>query len=92
MIPKRLVFRLLLAACSLFTGLLCVPSAATGQTSGPFYYWVGPGSVYGPPRVPPQSFVIEVDGAQAAQIEAIFTKGGRPGVGGRIAAGTCRLQ
>jgi hypothetical protein len=32
--------------------------------------------------------VIEVDGTQAAQIEAIFSKGGRPGVGGRIAAGT----
>jgi len=67
---------------------LCVPSGATAQTSGLFYYWVGPGSVFGAPSVPPQSFVIEVDGAQAAQIEAIFSKGGRPGVGGRIAPGT----
>jgi hypothetical protein len=29
-----------------------------------------------------------VDSAQAAEIEAIFSEGGRPGVGGRIAVGS----
>jgi hypothetical protein len=88
MIVKRLVFRLLLAGGGPFTGLLFLASAATAQTTGPFYYWVAPGSVFGSPSAPPQSFVIEVDGTQAARIEAIFSKGGYPGVGGRIAPGT----
>lgn len=85
---KRLVSRSLLACTSFFVVLLAVPISTEAQSSGPFYYWVGPGSVYGRPPVPPQSFVIEVDSAQAAEIEAIFSERGRPGVGGRIAAGS----
>lgn len=85
---KRLTFRSLLAATSLFAILLAVPASATAQSIGTFYYWVAPGSLYRPPTSPPQSFVIEVDSAQAAQIEAIFSEGGRPGLGGRIAAGS----
>ena len=87
MSAKRFTFRWFLVATSLLAVLLAVPAPATAQSNGTFYYWVAPGSLYGPPTSPPQSFVIEVDSAQAAEIEAIFTEGGRPGVGGRIAAG-----
>ena len=85
---KTLPARALLACAILGAVLFALPFSTEAQPSGPFYYWVGPGPVYGRPPVPPQSFVIEVDSAQAAEIEAIFSEGGRPGVGGRIAAGS----
>lgn len=84
---KRTFLQSLLAGSSLCAILLAGPTSARAQSSGPFYYWVGPGG-FRAPSSPPQSFVIEVDSAQATQIEAIFSKGGRPGVGGRIAPGT----
>lgn len=81
-------FRALLAYAFLVAISLIVPTSASAQSQQAFYYWVAPGSSFRPPTSPPQSFVIEVDDAQAAEIEAIFSKGGRPGVGGRIAAGS----
>lgn len=84
---ERTFLQSLLAGSILCAILLAGPTSARAQSSGPFYYWVGPGG-FRAPSSPPQSFVIEVDSAQATQIEAIFSKGGRPGVGGRIAPGT----
>lgn len=84
---RRTFLQSLLAGSSLCAILLTGPISARAQSPGPFYYWVGPGGFRAPPS-PPQSFVIEVDGVQAAQIEAIFSNGGRPGVAGRIAPGT----
>ena len=80
-------FHRALFACAIFaTDSWAIPSAINAQTADPFYYWVASrGTTSTGAR---QSFVIAVDAAQAAQIEGIFAEGGRPGLGGTIAAGT----
>ena len=83
---KTLIARLLLA-CAILSGvLLALPRSTTGQVAGTLYYWVASRATT--PTGARQSFVIAVDAAKAAQIEGIFAKGGRPGLGGTIVAGT----
>jgi hypothetical protein len=75
------------AAAAIFSCVfLFPPAAAKAQAIDKFYYLVGPGQFRYPP--PDQSFVIEVDAIQAAEIEAIFADRGVPGFGGTIAAGS----
>ena len=50
-----------------------------------FYYWVTPDAF---PDSGRESFVIEVDSAKKAEIQAIWSQGGTPGLNGRIAAGS----
>ena len=64
---------------------LSICSFAGAQT-GPLYYWVASRGIT--PTGARQSFVVAVDPIRAAQIEGIFAKGGKPGLGGTIAAGT----
>lgn len=78
--------RVCAAAAILSCVLLFPPAAVKAQAIDKFYYWVGPGQLRYPP--PDQSFVIEVDAIQAAEIEAIFATGGSPGFSGTIAAGS----
>ena len=76
----------LLACAILGAALFTLPSSAHTQTTDTFYYWVASrGTTSTGAR---QSFVIAADATKAAQIEAIFAKGGRPGLGGYIAAGS----
>ena len=64
---------------------LALPQPAKAQSTETFYYWVALSNLLqGNPR---QSFVVAVESAKAAEIEAIFSKGGRPGLSGQIAAG-----
>ena len=62
-------------------GLLS-PQIASAQAK--FYYWVTP-HVIQPPS--PQGFVVEVDAARKAEIDAILAQRGFPGFAGRVAAG-----
>ena len=78
--------RILALALFLSSGLTLLPANASAQSTEKFYYWVGPGLTRYPP--PDQSFVIEVNASQAAQIEAILSDKGWPGFGGTIAAGS----
>jgi hypothetical protein len=83
---KPLIYRALLTCAILVAVLFTVPSSTNAQAKETFYYWVASRGTT--PTGARQSFVIAADGTQAAQIEAIFAKGGRPGVGGYIAAGS----
>lgn len=74
------------AAAFLSCVFLYPPVAAKAQGTDKFYYWVGPGQLRNSP--PDESFVIEVNAIQAAQIEAMFADRGVPGFGGTIAAGS----
>jgi hypothetical protein len=58
---------------------------ATAQLTNKFYYLVGPGVTR--PPAPDESFAIEVDRVQAAEIETILKASGRAGFSGTIAAG-----
>lgn len=81
------VTRRALLVCTMLGGAwFALPSSTDAQTPDTFYYWVASRGTT--PTGARQSFVIAVDAIKAAQIEAIFLKGGRPGVGGRIAAGS----
>ncbi len=72
---------------TMFCGLLSVATrSATAQTAEKFYYLVGPGIIRYP--APDESFAIEVNATQAAEIEAIFKTAGPPGFSGTIAAGS----
>jgi len=82
---KTLLPRVLLFCTILSTVLWTLPSSTEGQIAGTLYYWVASRGTT--PTGARQSFVIAVDAAKAAQIEGIFAKGGRPGLGGTIAAG-----
>lgn len=78
--------RICAAAAILSCVFLFSPAAVKAQSVAKFYYWVGPGQLRYPPS--DESFVIEVNAVQAAQIEAIFADGGTPGFSGTIAAGS----
>lgn len=82
---QPLIHRALLACAILATILFSVPRSIDAQTPGTFYYWVASRGTT--PTGARQSFVIAADATKAAQIEAIFTKGGRPGLGGYIVPG-----
>lgn len=71
--------RILFAAVLLLVGLV-VPHTASAQDK--FYYWMAP-HVFAPKT--PQSFVVEVDAARKAEIDAILARGGFPGIVGNIA-------
>jgi hypothetical protein len=84
---KHRIAGLLLAGTMICGFVPLVTDSASAQSPDTSYYWVARGGPY-PSSGPRQSFVIEVTSIQAAEIEAIFAKGGIPGVGGRIAAGS----
>jgi hypothetical protein len=66
-------------------GVLFAASQGTNaQSADKFYYWITPGSL----RAGGESFVIEVDRARAAEIEAIRANRGLPGFSGQIASGS----
>lgn len=83
---KTLLARSLLACAILSAVVFALPSSTRGQTAGTEYYWVASRGTT--PTGARQSFVVAVDATKAAQIEAIFAEGGRPGLGGTIVAGT----
>ena len=63
---------------------LAATERAVAQSAEKFYYWITPGSS----RAGGESFVIEVDSAQAGEIEAIRANRGLPGFSGQIASGS----
>jgi len=71
----------------LFAAFLVGSNVAYAQSTDTAYYWVIAGPTFTPVK-PNQSFVIAVNSARAAEIDAIFSNHGRAGFGGRIAAGT----
>ena len=83
---QHLIHRSLLGCTLLSAVLLTAPNLARAQSPATFYYWLTPGPFRAPS--PPQSFVVAVDSVKAAEIEAIFSKGGRPGLSGKIAPGS----
>lgn len=78
--------RLAVAAAFLSCAVLYPAAAADAQSIDKFHYWVGPTRLPYPSS--DESFVIEVNAIQAAEIEAIFATGGLPGFSGTIAAGS----
>jgi len=83
---KTLLARSLLACTILSAVVFALPTSAMGQTAGTLYYWVASRAIT--PTGARQSFVVAVDATKAAEIEAIFAEGGRPGLGGTLVAGT----
>lgn len=78
----KTLLTVLFAGMSLFAGL--APNSANAQEK--FYYWVSP---FPNSRIPnPESFVVEVDAARKAQIEAILAEEHAPQLLSRIAAGS----
>lgn len=65
--------------------LLAIVASQSVNAQDKFYFWVTPVAL---PQSEPESFVIEVDAAKKAEIEAIWSQGGVPGMNGRIAAGS----
>jgi hypothetical protein len=82
-VSARALGRLALVLASV---LFAASQEVKTQSTDIVYYWVAPG--FEIPTMPQQSFVIAVDNARAAEIEAIINKGGRPGFSGHVAAGT----
>lgn len=77
--------RLLVVAAFFSAVFLLAPTVSNAQSIDKFYYWVGPTRLPYPSS--DESFVIELNAIQAAEIEAIFATGGLPGFTGTIAAG-----
>lgn len=78
--------RLLVSCAFLCTLLLATPLPANAQTDPKYYFWVTrpPGSQ----QDKLQSFVIEVDSATKAEIDALHANGRFAGFAGRVAAGS----
>src|ERR1700750_508136 len=77
--------RFLAAGAILVCAFLFPCPRATAQLTNKFYYLVGPGIPR--PPAPDESFAIEVDRVQAAEIETILKESGRAGFSGSIQTG-----
>jgi hypothetical protein len=82
----RPLHRFLASVAILFCVFLVPSPRATAQLTTKFYYLLGPGAIR--PSAPDESFAIEVNATQAAQIETILKTSGRAGFSGAIAAGS----
>jgi hypothetical protein len=85
-VNTRFLLRIFAAVTILCGGSVFLQATAAAQSTEKFYYLVGPGLIRN--QAPDQSFAIEVNASQAAEIEAILKTDGRAGFSGSIAAGS----
>ena len=72
----------------ILTLALTIATPLSGNAQDKFYYWVTPNAPYRSEHQQGESFVIEVNAEQKAQIDQILAKPpGRAGFSGRVAAG-----